>query len=394
MPLPENAGNKNVSRKINFLMNLMNVQNAQLARALCFDASYISRVRAGKRGLPSGEPFIEPASAFFARNVHEEYQKEALARELGAQDGWPDDKTQAAQLISRWLEGAEGIDDRHANGGSAEKAFSEDASHAVLAAQRIEAKLFFGEDGRRKAALAFLEHVADAHEPCELLLQSDEDTTWMYEDAAFADEWAGLMTHLAEAGCTFTVVHTVSRGGNEMWEGVRRWLPLYLTGAIRPYYYPRLRDGVRARSLFVARGRCALVSNSVRGMQGDELCIMLDERKAASALTREFDAYLKLCEPLAQLERPQSRIALDAILEDFRSCDDAVAAEVSGAVVCARVDRGAIVASPGERPVVYCIAEPRLIDALSSFVDNYPGNVSDPEGIEKLFAPLIPHYVS
>ena len=54
-----------VSGKIDFLMRVTGTSNAQLARALSFDASYISRIRSGKRGLPPELPFIEPAAAFF-----------------------------------------------------------------------------------------------------------------------------------------------------------------------------------------------------------------------------------------------------------------------------------------------------------------------------------------
>ena len=85
-----------VSGRIDFLMRITGATNAQLARALSFDASYISRIRAGKRGLPPELPFVEPAAAFFARNVREGYQAEALAREMGLPGSWPADKANAA----------------------------------------------------------------------------------------------------------------------------------------------------------------------------------------------------------------------------------------------------------------------------------------------------------
>ena len=351
-----------VSGKIDFLMRVTGTSNAQLARALNFDASYISRIRAGKRGLPPELPFIEPAAAFFARNVREGYQAEALAREMGLSGSWPADKANAARLIAGWLEGAAGA-------GSQDVDVQSTGSTSALAAGRSsEARLFFGDGGRRAAALAFLAYVADANEPCDLLLQSDEETAWMYEDPAFAAEWAESMAGLAAAGCTFTVVHTVSRGGNEMWEGLRAWLPLYLTGAIRPFYYPRLRDGVRMRSLFVARETCALVSNSVQGMGNGALSILLDDADAASALEREFDAYLALCRPLAQVDRLESRAELEALVEGYRDAGDVVSAEVSGATVCVCEGRGALVASPGEYPVVYRIDEPRLVEAIAGYI--------------------------
>ena len=287
-----------VSGKIDFLMRVTGTSNAQLARALNFDASYISRIRAGKRGLPPELPFIEPAAAFFARNVREGYQAEALAREMGLPGSWPADKANAARLIAGWLEGAAGA------GGQDVDVQSTGSTSALAAGRSSEARLFFGDGGRRAAALAFLADVVNANEPCELLLQSDEGTAWMYEDPAFISEWAKSMAGLAAAGCTFTVVHTVSRGGNEMWEGLREWLPLYLTGAVRPYYYPRMRDGVRMRSLFVARGRCALVSNSVQGMEGDGLCVMHDDAGAVGALERAIGAYLGRSRLLARCDPP------------------------------------------------------------------------------------------
>ena len=236
------------------------------------------------------------------------------------------------------------------------------------AGRNADARLFFGDEGRREAALAFLAGVVDANEPCDLLLQSDEGTAWMYEDSDFVAEWAEGMALLAAAGCTFTVVHTVSRGGNEMWEGLREWLPLYLTGAVRPYYYPRMRDGVRMRSLFVARGRCALFSNSVQGMEGDGLCVMLDDADAVRALEREFDAFLGLCRPLAQLEHLASKDDLESALTAYRDADGAVTAEVAGAVVCARPGHCALLAS-ADAGISYRIDEPRLVEAIASFAE-------------------------
>ena len=362
MPRPNKTGQGEVGRKIDLLMKVTGTSNAQLARALSFDASYISRIRTGKRGLPPELPFVVPAAVFFARNVREGYQAEALARELGLPGRWPSDRTKAARLIAEWLEGAAGA-------GGLNKVTQSTVTPSVLAAgQRAEARLFFGNEGRREGALAFLSHVANAGIPCELLLQSDEETTWMYEDPVFVSEWAKSMAGLAAAGCTFTVVHTVSRRGNEMWEGLREWLPLYFTGAVRPFYYPRMRDGVRMRSLFVARGTCALISNSVQEMEGSELCVMLDNADAVGALEREFSAYLGLCCPLAQVEHPASGDNLESILAAYRNAEGAVVAELDGAVVCACPRHGALLASV-DAGIVYRIDEPHLVDAIASFAE-------------------------
>ncbi len=380
MPRPDNVGQSDVGRKIDFLMKVTNTRNAQLARALSFDASYISRVRAGKRGLPPDQPFIKPASAFFARNAHEGYQREALARELGVMGGWPDDKAKAARLIAAWLKGSGATHVPREHDVSAS-----DAAPTAQLGVPCEARLFFGNDGRREAALAFLGGLAEAGEPCELCLQSDEDVAWMFDDSSFSAEWGRLMRSLAEAGSTFTVVHTVSRDAGEMWEGVSGWLPLYLIGAMRPYYYPRLRDGVRSRSLFVARGRCALASSSVRGMREGEMSVLLHDAGAVRALEGEFDAYLELCRPLMEVERLESRADIPGFVDGFGAGGDgALAAGVGGALVWACVGKGAFLVSPGASPVAYRIEEPHLVDAIASYIGSLPGNVSSPSEIDAL----------
>ena len=135
-----------------------------------------------------------------------------------------------------------------------------------------------------------------------------------------------------------------------------------------PGAYPRMRDGVRMRSLFVARGRCALVSNSVQGMEGDGLCVMHDDADAVRALEREFDAYLGLCRPLARFERPASEDELESTLAAFRYADGAVVAEAGGAIVCARPGHGALLAS-ADAGIAYRIDEPRLVEAIASFAE-------------------------
>ncbi len=356
------------SEKIDLLMRITGTNNAQLARALNFDASYISRIRSGKRGLPSGLPFIEPAAELFARNIREPYQAETLARELGIADSWPASTKEAARLIASWL--------KDEDVGKDTAALKERASHnqaqPITTSATAEVRMFSGNQQRREAALLFLNKVLATAEPCELLLQSEEETAWMYEDPVFEAEWARLMTSLLKRGYSLTIVHTVSRDGTEMWEGIREWLPLYLAGIVKSYYYPRLRDGVRMRSLFVARNTCATVSNSVQGMEDDACCFMLDNPGAVAAYEREFDAFLSLCRPLAKVLVPASHDELNGLLADYGRADNAIGAEISGALACVRIGAEALFVTPGERPVVYRVTESRLVAAASSYLEMLP----------------------
>ena len=68
-----------LAEKLDFLMTLTATSNSTLGRALSYDASYISRVRAGKRGLPRRQPFVQPAAEYFARKIILPVQQNAAA---------------------------------------------------------------------------------------------------------------------------------------------------------------------------------------------------------------------------------------------------------------------------------------------------------------------------
>lgn len=376
---------EDISAKIDFLMKVTNIQNAMLAHALNFDASYISRIRTGKRGLPPKQPFIEPACELFARNVREQYQKDALANTLELSGPWPADQGTATRLLIAWLQGQSGN-----SGPLGASAPESKVQRAVDKAPGTPAQvqLFFGDAGRREGACAFLGYLAKSGYSGTLLLQSDESINWMY-DERFASKWASLIVALSQAGCTFRIVHTVTRDSGEMWEGVHKWLSLYMTGAFEPYYYPRPRDGVRNRSLFVAPGSCALTANSVRGMQGDALSVLTYDPEAVTALQHEFEAYLNLCIPLMTRVLPDSTPNLGARASDLLGTPTALfAANIGNALVCAKDGYGALVVSAGQPRVAFFIDEPRLVRALCEYLGSLSEAQSDSVSAQHLLERL------
>ena len=91
------------SERLDFLMSLTNTSNSALARELSFDASYISRIRNGKRGMPLHQPFVEPAAAYFTERVVEPYQIQAIEQALRLPGSWPSAPEHAAVALARWM---------------------------------------------------------------------------------------------------------------------------------------------------------------------------------------------------------------------------------------------------------------------------------------------------
>ena len=91
------------SEKLNFLMEITNVQNNKLATAIKVDASHISRLRHGTRRLPKNQNYLMPMVLYFSRQIKLGYQKKIIGDAIGIKGEWPDDNEMVAKLLYNWL---------------------------------------------------------------------------------------------------------------------------------------------------------------------------------------------------------------------------------------------------------------------------------------------------
>ncbi|MGI6361462.1 MAG: hypothetical protein ACOX05_04060 [Bacillota bacterium] len=89
-----------------------------------------------------------------------------------------------------------------------------------------------------------------------------------------------------------------------------------MSGLIEPYFYPKKRDGIFQRTLFIAPETAAVVSNSI----GDQISVAANilhrDRTIISSYTEEFLQYLSLCRPLMQIFTAKNHNAFyDNLLE-------------------------------------------------------------------------------
>ncbi|MBQ3378643.1 MAG: hypothetical protein IJG50_02120 [Clostridia bacterium] len=311
-----------LGEKLDFLMRLTSTSNSSLARALNFDPSYISRIRSGKRGLPKNQPFAQPAAVFFTKAITERYQKKTLYEALGRREFADADKEETQTLIAEWLSGSQ--DNKNSHVGKFLASFGDlDLTVPKLSRIRVSeaekasnAEFFYGNAGKRKAVEKFLTTLCASGEPHTLLLYSDEDMNWLYESPAFVKRWAALLAQLLSAGSKIKIIHTISRNIGEMLESIEKWVPIYFSGAIEPYYCPKVRDGIHSRSRFIAEGHSALISSNTGNAAG-ALNILINDSEAVSALEGEFNAFLSICLPLMRVYTEKNTKALTSSISAF-----------------------------------------------------------------------------
>ena len=313
--------------KLDILMKITNTSNIALARNVSLDPSFVSRLRRGVRTPAKKENYIMSMAAYFARNCREEYQKAALSEGLKvSMKNLPSDIGEVTTLIYEWFLADKTNDtnviknfvDNIAQFKFKKPPQISDVDTSIINENlSSDAQVFYGIEGKRNAVLSAFSLILKEKNPQTLLLYSDESMYWLTENPEFTAKWSALFSQVIMHGNKVKIVHSVTRSHDELFSAVKEWVPIYMTGAIEPYYYPKIRDRVFKRTLFIAPHTVAVTSNSVGNETRNAANFLFTDKDTISALSQEYNNFLSLCRPLMRIFTPESKEDFLPILEEF-----------------------------------------------------------------------------
>lgn len=310
--------------KFNLLMNLLNIPNNKLAKALSVDPSLISRWRSGSRDPVKNTTYVALISQYLVTHANDKECLYELIRIPSISSS-----EELTEALNEWLV----LD--HINDSSFVSNFLSHLTHSTFpkplpfmseiiedkpSGKKLSVEVFHGNEGKRKGVIRFLSAVITSSKPCDLLLYSDEPMKWLLEDNDFLTKWGMLLNQVIAKGHRIKIIHTIARNSNELIAAIDRWLPLYLTGSIEPYYYPNYQEALFKRTMFIAPGVGALTSSAIVDVESMEQLYYHDANMIA-ILQKEFDAYLHLCRPLMRIFTEQNITVFHELLYEFEMQD-------------------------------------------------------------------------
>ncbi len=307
-------------KKLSLLMSVLSVSNSALAKALSVDPSLISRWRSGSRIPAKDSGYIEMIASYLVEHAKMEHQKLAICEITGCV---PEalEKEELKELVKRWLLDAP-IPDTRAIGGFLNKVGLFRIPQAqmqfptmTLEGQTLNFEVFFGKEGKQRAAMKFLLHAMNSKEPSTVLLYSDESVDWFLADREYALRLGATMIELTKRGWKINMVHTLSRDISEMLRAIEFWLPLYMTGSVTPYYNPKYREHYFRRTLFVVPKLVALTCAAFEDFP-QTVNLLTTEPHVVELFEQEYQQFLNTCRPLMRIPQVGSQ-EMFSLLEDF-----------------------------------------------------------------------------
>lgn len=285
--------------KLKFLMDITDTSNRMLAQELQVDPSMISRLRTGSRRIPRNGLYIKKIASFIAGRCSGERYRKPIAEMLRIQQ-LPDMKReQLAEILYLWLcnetdevgrfmRTVETLEVKSVETEDSAKPFSQDVINAV----------YYGNHGKRAAARAVYHHLISLNIPRTLYIFSDESDEWIREDFDFQREFYDWGMELLLQGYRICHIAPPITSAEQAFDSLDRWLPLYMTGRVDAYYYPRMRDMVHRRTIVVVPEEIAMTSNSVAGKRTVNSVFITTDRRFAQSYVVQVQDYLDLCRPM------------------------------------------------------------------------------------------------
>ena len=310
------------------LLDVLSVNNNEVARALSFDPSYISRILAGQRRPADLQAFMMNVSRFAARRSAIGETEGALRTLVGASlRNAPDDDART-QAVLAWL----GTNHELTGDpiGSFLKALDEfDLDDFVRAIHFDEMKVptapiqlpttktYTGIREMMKCEIDFLKAAVLSKSSASVIMYSDMPMEEMAADPDFPKQWMYGMAMMLKKGLHLHMIHDTNRPLPEMMLGLEGWIPMYMTGQISPYYFAGADSGVFSHILKVA-GTVAMQGEAVVGHQGEGRYTLTKNRDEVRYYRQRAERMLAHARPLMRIITAADADKLQLFLEESR----------------------------------------------------------------------------
>ena len=306
------------SEKLSFLMHITETSNKALAAELSIDPSMVSLMRTGKRKLSKNPVQAKKMALYFAHRCPAAFQRQALSEMLGQASISPSMPVDAvAACLERWLRGENDMAGAILSGletfpKQAETAHSAPFLPVPPPSSDNQTLFFYGVEGRREVMCRVMQEIQRMDSPSPILTVVDDNLEWLLSDYQLTKAIRSGLVDVMERGFTFYQIMPPLNFINRYTESLQFWLPMYATGQMKVYYYPRLRGNLYRHSMIVVPGRCVQYASSVGAGSTSDITMFSTDPQLVQAFEKQFRQHIALCRPALHVH--------DTFADSMQSC--------------------------------------------------------------------------
>lgn len=299
----------------NTLISQLSVILSELAIALNYDPSHISRIRKGQRQPADPGLFASRFASFIASKYNEDKDKHIIAEIMGCKAEELSEASDYEKKLLDWLKTNEKrsqdhmsdflkkLDEFDLNEYIRTIHFDELKVHS-LPFQMPTSKSYFGLKQMMEADLDFLKATVLSKSDEPVIMYSDMPMREMAKDPNFPKKWMFGMALMLKKGLHLNQIHCIDRSFEEMMLGLESYIPMYMTGQVSPYYLKNEQNNVFLHLLKVS-GIAALSGEAIAGYHSSGKYYLTKTKEEVSYYKTRANQLLKRATPLMEIYRKE-----------------------------------------------------------------------------------------
>ena len=307
-----------VRGNLNKLIETFNINARGLAKALNFDASYLSRIRNGERIPSNKEAFVSSLAAFVLKKYEIQSYKDSYYLLFNEKEKITLSKIRE-WIITNKKEEVSDVDNflstlDEFNLNDYIKAIKFDELKVPnIPFYKARCKTYYGVEEMKKGELEFFKATVLSKSKEDIFMCSDMPMEDMAEDKEFGKKWMFAIAMCLKKGLHLNIIHNLDRPFNEMMLGLESWIPIYMTGQVSPYYLKEVKNSVYHHFNYVS-GTVALFGECINGYHDKGKYTLTTNKTDISYYKTKAECLLRKATPLMEIYKEDSKNAYNAFL--------------------------------------------------------------------------------
>lgn len=309
-----------VRGNLNILIETFNINARGLAKALNFDASYLSRIRNGERIPSNKEAFVSSLAAFVLKKYEIQSYKDSYYLLFNEKEKITLSKIRE-WIITNKKEEVSDVDNflstlDEFNLNDYIKAIKFDELKVPnIPFYKARCKTYYGVEEMKKGELEFFKSTVLSKSKEDIFMCSDMPMEDMAEDKEFGKKWMFAIAMCLKKGLHLNIIHNLDRPFNEMMLGLESWIPIYMTGQVSPYYLKEVKNSVYHHFNYVS-GVVALTGECIKGYHDKGKYYLTNNSRELEYYREKSNLLLKKANSLMEIYSSEDLDKFERFLEN------------------------------------------------------------------------------
>lgn len=363
----------------NTLQGELKIPTIELAKSIGYDSSFLSRIKSKERRPADIDSFIDNLADFLISTYQDDDKKSTLQSLFSCTANDLINSSRFKVFFAKWITSEHTNNTEHIlsfitklNNFNLNDYVNTDFNKIKIPSAPVifkNSKTFFGVEGRKKAESEFLKTtlLSKCKEP--IFLYSNLPVSEASKDEDFTKKAVLATTMILKKGLRLNMIHTVDRPLNEMLIGLECWIPIYMTGAISPYYFKEPPSNFFLNSYWVS-DTVALFSECLKTNEETSMFYVTTKKDEVAYGKKISKFLLSKAKPLMKIFKQTDIDAFNKFMDDNRNenLKYIQKTEFKNIDFCINKDKWIMINKKNSPEIHFVIYNEKLRDALYSFL--------------------------